>query len=1110
MRSPSVRALAVCALVSLFAVVVSAAISIPTGSPYLQVFDGIGVTATASLPADFKLDRLSVVRTVGTFTAAASATTQAGGTNLSTSASNGAYNFGATANANDRAIGFLSSSGGTQSGNLYAQLANNTGTPLTGLQISYNVEKYRGGSNPSGFRIQMYYSSDGSTWTSAGSNFLTSFGADANNNGFSSAPGVTTAVNNTLNVAVPTSGSFYLAWNYSVSAGATTTNAQALAIDDINITGIPGDTPPADAAPLVTTTAPASGAIEVPVDATVGVNFSETVNALASAFTFVCAGSPQAFTPSVSPAGSFTLVPAAPLPYNASCTVTVAASQVTDVDGDDPPDQMAANFAFSFTTVEPPAVTSDSIVVISQIYGGGGNTDATFQNDYVELFNRGTATVDIGGWSLQYASATGETWDSGTLPLGGTIAPGAYLLVALASGSTTGRPPLPAANIQGQINMSATAGKVALVNGFEPLTGACPIDDPRIMDFVGYGTTASCQEGTTRAPAASNTAALLRRNGGSVDTDRNGSDFLTGAPNPRRTAPIDDLGPSVFRPHPPTTATTAPRDATIAVTFTEPVGVSDAWFDISCATSGRHNDATFAVNGETRHITPNVGFVPGELCTVTIFKTQVFDLDTDDAAPDTDTLRADHVWTFTVADGSVPPEPISVHLAMGNPTAAVASLTQPDDYLMEKPEFTLSYNRSLGRPNWVSWHLSDDWVGTLTRVDTFRPDPAVPPDWYRVQSFDFGDTGFDRGHMVPNADRDKETSIPINQATFLMSNMLAQAPDNNQGPWADMENDLRALLLTNEIYVVAGGAGAGGIGSHGTVTVTVADGNVTVPAHTWKVALVLPKNGGDDVSRVSCATRTIAVVMPNTQGIRFTPWQHFLTTVDAVETLTGYDFFSSVPEPYQRCVEAGINGNNPPLIKGEQAIAFAPLADRGYDAPPFTVVATGGASGNPVTFTASGACTASGANGATITLTSLGSCTITASQAGTAIYESAPDVARTFRVVDTIAPVISTVTATPNTLGPPNHKMIDVRVFYTVTDFGGTPVCALSVSSNEPANGVGDGNTAIDWQVIDAHRLKLRAERAGDGSGRLYTVTIVCTDNAGNASTATTEVGVPK
>ena len=185
---------------------------------------------------------------------------------------------------------------------------------------------------------------------------------------------------------------------------------------------------------------------------------------------------------------------------------------------------------------------------------------------------------------------------------------------------------------------------------------------------------------------------------------------------------------------------------------------------------------------------------------------------------------------------------------------------------MQKPEMAISYSRDLGRPNWVSWHLTDEWVGSLTRVDTFRPDPEVPPTWYRVLASDFFASGFDRGHMTPNADRDKETSIPINQATFLMSNMVAQAPDNNQGPWADLEGYLRTLLPADELYIVSGPAGTGGTGSNGGTTTTIANGHVTVPASTWKCALVLPKASGDDVARVTASTRTICVIMPNIAG----------------------------------------------------------------------------------------------------------------------------------------------------------------------------------------------------------------------------------------------------
>ena len=142
-----------------------------------------------------------------------------------------------------------------------------------------------------------------------------------------------------------------------------------------------------------------------------------------------------------------------------------------------------------------------------------------------------------------------------------------------------------------------------------------------------------------------------------------------------------------------------------------------------------------------------------------------------------------------------------------------------------------------------------------------------------MPAFDFSGSGFDRGHMVPNADRDKETSIPINQATFLMTNMVPQAPDNNQGPWAAFENYLRTLLPADE-STSSPAAPAWAAPAATAASRRVADGNVTVPAQTWKVALVLPEGRRRRLSRVSCSTRTIAVIMPNTQGIRNDPWEN--------------------------------------------------------------------------------------------------------------------------------------------------------------------------------------------------------------------------------------------
>src|SRR4029079_17839648 len=121
--------------------------------------------------------------------------------------------------------------------------------------------------------------------------------------------------------------------------------------------------------------------------------------------------------------------------------------------------------------------------------------------------------------------------------------------------------------------------------------------------------------------------------------------------------------------------------------------------------------------------------------------------------------------------------------------------------------------------------------------------------------------------------------------------------------------------------IVAGPAGSGGTGSNGGGSTTIANGHVAVPSSTWKVVLVIPK-GDNDISRVTAATRTIAVIMPNVQGIRNDDWQNYLTTVDAVEAMTGYDFFANVPDAVENAIEAGTNGVNPPGTEG-QAVTTA-------------------------------------------------------------------------------------------------------------------------------------------------------------------------------------------
>jgi hypothetical protein len=182
------------------------------------------------------------------------------------------------------------------------------------------------------------------------------------------------------------------------------------------------------------------------------------------------------------------------------------------------------------------AGASTSGVVVSQVYGGGGNSGAMFQNDFVELFNAGATAVDISSWTVQYATAAGTSWQ--TTPLTGTIPAGRYYLVQLASSAAVGAP-LPTPDATGTTNLAATSGKIALVRSATALTcgasaGSCSAD-PSVEDLVGYGS-ASDFEGTGSAPAGSNILAARRASEGCGDSGDNAADFTAATPDPRNSA----------------------------------------------------------------------------------------------------------------------------------------------------------------------------------------------------------------------------------------------------------------------------------------------------------------------------------------------------------------------------------------------------------------------------------------------------------------------------------------------------------------------------------------------------------------------------------------------
>ena len=252
-------------------------------------------------------------------------------------------------------------------------------------------------------------------------------------------------------------------------------------------------------------------------------------------------------------------------------------------------------------------------------------------------------------------------------------------------------------------------------------------------------------------------------------------------------------------------------------------------------------------------------------------------------------------------------------LFFGNPTDAFADTSLALNYLMIKPQYTLSYNTQTLCPNWVAWHLGTENMGEADRMDDFRPDPELPVGWYGIKKADYqyNKYGFDRGHVCPSADR--TTTKEDNSMTFLMTNMVPQSPDNNRVIWMHFENYERELAKAgNELYIVAGPYGTGGTSSKGTfdeIPVTLKSGDVlhmNVPAYTWKVVLAIPAGEGD-LSRVDESAVAIAINVPNKMGMQKTgDWEQFICSIDEIEELTSYDFFELLPDDIEDKLEAKV------------------------------------------------------------------------------------------------------------------------------------------------------------------------------------------------------------
>ena len=576
-------------------------------------------------------------------------------------------------------------------------------------------------------------------------------------------------------------------------------------------------------------------------------------------------------------------------------------------------------FAISLTTnaqgesnQEIAALQASANIVISQFQVAGGSAN----DEFIELHNTGSNSIDLNGLRVVYRSAAGTNdvafvdWTTSTI-----IAPGGYYLIASVSYDGATPPNISYNPTVCACSMSATGGGLAIRSG--------GLNTGIIFDSVAYGTATNVfrENSATSAPPAN--ASQARANNACQDTDNNANDFSTVNPAaPRNSSSAANVcgnsgTTTILAGGGASPNTLSPGETTLLTVSvfpaTNPPSTGVAVFG-NLATIGGSSNQRFFDDGTNGDLSANDNTFSYLATIPTSASGGVRSITA--TASDAESRTANVSFNITVN------APISGedHLLMGNPSFATSDVSNENNYLMVKPQYSLSYNRSRAIPNWVSWRLDSSWIGSADRQDDFRPDTTLPAGWYQVSDSSYSGSGFDRGHHTPSGDRTR--SVPDNSATFLMTNMMPQSGGNNQGPWEKLESFSRSLVSQgNELYIVAGSVGAGGIGSSGAVVTSIDNGRITVPAQTWKVILVLP-NGDNDVARVNTNTRAIAVVMPNIESIRQDSWQKYLVSIDQVESITGFDFFSNVPTDIQAAIEARVDGetNSAPTISATQGL----------------------------------------------------------------------------------------------------------------------------------------------------------------------------------------------
>lgn len=410
----------------------------------------------------------------------------------------------------------------------------------------------------------------------------------------------------------------------------------------------------ADAAPAVTSVAPADQATGVAATATLAVTFSEPVLAADDWLRLRCGDEAVALVLSPAGATAYTATPTAPLPPGTTCRATIAADLVRDADGDDPPDRLPADVVWSFVTAAPVA----DFVLINELDADTPGSDTA---EFIELYDGGRGQTNLSGLALIFYNGKSDSVYY-AVDLDGVITDAAGFALA-GSESLNGAIALPAAVLQnGPDAVALVAGDAA------QFPNGTPVSTTSLLDAIVYGTADPPDAGLLPLLFAGEPQ-VDEAGRGASDSDSS-SRCPDGAGGARRTSTYRPTSPTPGAPNdcrvdePPTVVAVSPPDGTenvpvsarLAVTFSEPVDLDTDWFTLDCSASGRHPAATSG--GPVDYLlTPTGTFAPGEQCTVSLDATAIHDSDTIDPP---DSPAAGFAWSFTTAPPT-PPEGILIN-----------------------------------------------------------------------------------------------------------------------------------------------------------------------------------------------------------------------------------------------------------------------------------------------------------------------------------------------------------------------------------------------------------------------------------------------------------------